>query len=509
MIRMGTRFVVAQLATLLLALPCFADALRPQTIFIAGDSTAASYQNNDHQGWGASLNSYLEDDKVAVDNRARGGRSSRTFITEGLWQSLIDDVEPGDLVLIQFGHNDAGEINDARRARGSLPGLGDEQTGISNQVTGEDETVYTFGHYIRQMVAEVRAREALPVLLSMTVRNRWEQDRIERRHGQYGHWLHQLAWELDTPYIDVTNLVADRLDRLGPDRVAALYPKDHTHFNDEGADIHTEIIVSALKGLRPTLDEELYSEKGQAVTAYGWTFLRLPVIAAPDKPSIFMLGDSTVRNGWGDGAGGEWGWGDFVGDYLNAEGYNLVNRAIGGFSSRTFVTGGHWQRTLNMARPGDYAVIQFGHNDSAALNDEERARGTIKGIGEAEQNIDNRLTGEPETVHTYGWYLRKMIGEAYARGVTPILATPVPRKIWDDSGAKIAPPDNSYPQWARQIAAESGVPLIDLHELIAEHYDELGPKKVEDFFADDHTHTSRAGARLNAQIVAKALEGIL
>lgn len=509
MIRKGTCLVIAQLAILLLSWPCFADELRPQTIFIAGDSTAASYQDRDHQGWGATLQTYLDKDEVVVENRARGGRSSRTFITEGLWQSLLEEVKPGDLVLIQFGHNDAGAINDNSRARGSLPGIGDEKTEIANQVTGKDETVYTFGHYIRQMVADVRAKEATPVLLSMTVRNRWQQDRIERRHGQYGHWMHQLAWELDTPTIDVTNLVADKLDRLGPDRVAELYPKDHTHFSDAGADIHTETIVSALKGLRPTLHDDLYSDKGRDVTAYGWTFLRLPVVAAPEKTSIFMVGDSTVRNGWGNGAGGQWGWGDFIGDHMDADQYNFVNRAIGGFSSRTFVTGRHWVRALNMARPGDYVLIQFGHNDSGALNDKERARGTIKGIGEAEQKIDNLLTGEPETVHTYGWYLRKMIGEAFARGVTPILVTPVPRKIWDESGERIARPNDSYPQWARQVAEESGVRLIDLHELVADRYDELGPERVDDFFADKHTHTSREGAKLNAQILASALDDIL
>lgn len=506
--RRATCFITFVL-TLLLAPLCQAEDLRPRHIFVAGDSTAASYQRKDHQGWAALLQSYLDEDQVAVDNRARGGRSSRTFITEGLWQSLIEDVEPGDLVLIQFGHNDAGEINDDRRARGTLPGLGDEKTEIANQVTGEDETVYTFGHYIRQMVADVKAKNAKPILLSMTVRNKWERDRIERRHGRYGYWMHQLAWKLDTPFIDVTNPVADKLDRLGPEKVAELYPKDHTHFNAAGAEIHAETIVSALKGLRPSLAEDLYSDKGREVTAYDWTFLRLPVIAYPEKTSIFMVGDSTVRNGWGDGAGGQWGWGDFLSDTLDAEDYNFVNRAIGGFSSRTFVTGGHWERALNMTRPGDYVLIQFGHNDSGALNDEERARGTIDGIGAAERDIDNLLTGKPETVHTYGWYLRKMIGEAYARGVTPILATPVPRKIWDDSGERIARPEDSYPQWARQVAAESGIALIDLHERVAERYDELGPEKVEDFFADKHTHTSREGAELNARIVTEALDGIL
>jgi lysophospholipase L1-like esterase len=69
---------------------------------------------------------YFDPTRVNVVNRARGGRSSRTFVTEGLWDQLMASVKPGDIVLIQFGHNDGGAINDTNRARGSLRGIGDE-----------------------------------------------------------------------------------------------------------------------------------------------------------------------------------------------------------------------------------------------------------------------------------------------------------------------------------------------------------------------------------------------
>jgi lysophospholipase L1-like esterase len=499
----------AFLCALMLGQQGWSSELRPQQIFIAGDSTAASYQREDHQGWGAVLQQYFDENQIKVGNRARGGRSSRTFITEGLWQSLIDDVQPGDLVLIQFGHNDAGKINDESRARGSLPGLGTEKTDIFNLQTQQDETVYTFGHYIRKMVADVRAKQATPVLLSLTVRNKWEDSRIERGSGKYGHWMYQLAWELETPFIDVTNLVADELERLGETKTAALYPKDHTHFNAEGAELHARNIVAAIKGMRPTLDTSLYSDAGREVPVYDWTFLRLPFKADAQLPSIFLVGDSTVRNGRGDGAGGEWGWGDFLDKHVDTTQFNVVNRAVGGFSSRTFVTGGQWQRALNMMRPGDYVVIQFGHNDSGALNDDHRARGTIDGTGEAEQTINNLLTGKQETVHTYGWYLRKMVGEALARGITPIIASPVPRMIWDDSGKRIKRPTDSYPQWAQTVVEESGVAFVDLHGLVADRYDQLGPKRVKPFFADKHTHTSLEGARFTAELVAEELKAIV
>jgi hypothetical protein len=73
---------------------------------------------------------------------------------------------------------------------------------------------------------------------------------------------------------------------------------------------------------------------------------------------------------------------------------------------------------------GDFLIIQFGHNDSSPLNDDKRARGTIRGVGEETEEIDNLITKQHETVHTYGWYLRAFIREAKELGVTPIVCSP-------------------------------------------------------------------------------------
>lgn len=483
--------------------------LTPATLFIAGDSTAASYINADHQGWGAPFIDYFDSSEVKVDNRARGGRSSRTFISEGLWQALINDVSAGDVVIIQFGHNDGSPINDDRRARGTLPGIGDTYVDIVNQLTGKQERVFTYGHYIRQMVAEVKAKQAIPILASLTVRNLWQAHRIERGSGEYNFWLYQLAWELDTPFIDLTNAAADELEKIGKRETAKLYPKDHTHFHNEGADLHARLVVAALKGMRPALDKSLYSDKGNAVAAYDWTFVRLPVVSNKNRRSVFMVGDSTVRNGRGDGRNGQWGWGDFVEGWLANPSVNIVNRAVGGLSSRTFIAQGHWQRALNMMKPGDIVLIQFGHNDAGEINDKSRARGSIKGIGHEQKTIDNRLTGQRETVYSYGAYLRTMIGEARARGVTAIICSPVPRKVWQEDPRLIARATHSYPQWAAHVARQSQSTFIDLHSLVATRYEELGIENVNAMFADPHTHTSKEGAIETARIVAQHLAPML
>lgn len=482
----------------------------PKKIHIAGDSTAATYQFPDQQGWGALLGDYVDATKAEVINRARGGRSSRTFIAEGLWQGLIDEVSAGDIVIIQFGHNDASPVNDATRARGTLPGIGTEAITIHNLLTQQQETVYTFGHYIRKMVSDVRAKNATPILMSLTQRNVWQAGKLER-HGSYGRWAYELALELNTHFVDLNNLVADKLEALGEEKTAAFYPKDHTHFNQQGAQLHAETALAAFKGLRPFLFNDLLNEKGAAIVADEMAWLRLPMPANNNLRSIFLIGDSTVRNGGGDGGGiggnGEWGWGDFLQPQLNSKKINVVNRAVGGLSSRTFYTGGYWQRTLNMMRPGDVLVLQFGHNDNAPINDNSRARGTLKGVADNYEQIDNQLTGKPETVYSYGGYLRKFIGEARARGIITVVCSPVPRKIWE--GKKIARAQNSYPDWARQVALQSGSTFIDLHTLIATEYEQLGAKKVDVLFSDKHTHTSKAGAELNARFVAAELKPLL
>nr|WP_324260098.1 GDSL-type esterase/lipase family protein [Cellvibrio fontiphilus] len=480
-------------------------------IFIAGDSTAATYSQPDQQGWGALLGDYVDATKAEVINRARGGRSSRTFISEGLWQTLIDEVSAGDIVIIQFGHNDASPINDTTRARGTLPGIGSEAITINNLLTQQQETVYTFGHYIRKMVKDVRAKNATPILMSLTQRNLWQAGKLER-NGSYGRWAYELALELNTHFVDVNNLVAEKLEALGEEKTAALYPKDQTHFNQQGAQLHAETALAAFKGLRPFLSNEqlfndLLNEKGAAVATDEMTWLRLPMPANNNLRSVFLIGDSTVRNGGGIGGNGEWGWGDFLQPHLSSKKINVVNRAVGGLSSRTFYTGGYWQRTLNMMRPGDVLVMQFGHNDNAPINDNSRARGTLKGVADNYEKIENQLTGKPETVYSYGGYLRKFIGEARARGIIALVCSPVPRKIWD--GKKIARSPDSYPDWARQVALQSGSVFIDLNTVIAAEYEQLGAKKVDALFADKHTHTSKAGAELNARFVAAELKPLL
>ena len=230
-----------------------------------------------------------------------------------------------------------------------------------------------------------------------------------------------------------------------------------------------------------------------------------PAVAqqADTIPTLFYVGDSTVRAGAGDGGNGQWGWGDHTAAYFDTTRIRIVNRALGGRSSRTYITQGLWQRVLDELRPGDLLVIQFGHNDASAVNDTSRARGTLGGIGDDSVAIENMLTGEREVVYTFGAYLRRYISEARAKGAMPILASLVPRNEQVDG--RFRRDADSYAGWTAAVAQAEQVPLVDLNGRVAAEYDRLGPAGVDPLFHGDRIHTSLEGARLTARFVVESL----
>jgi lysophospholipase L1-like esterase len=233
------------------------------TIFVVGDSTANNHANGG-LGWGDPFINYFDATKVNVLNRARGGRSSRTFITEGLWAKVLLEMKKGDFVLIQFGHNDGGAINDATRARGSLPGIGEETQEIDNLLTRQHEVVHTFGWYMRKMIAEVKAKGATPIVLSLTVRNIWKDNHVERGSGRFGEWAAQIAQSEQVRFMDVTRLIADKYEELGEAKVKDLFATDHTHTSPAGAELNASLVVAGLKMLKGQPLNRYLSAKGKA-----------------------------------------------------------------------------------------------------------------------------------------------------------------------------------------------------------------------------------------------------
>ena len=221
------------------------------------------------------------------------------------------------------------------------------------------------------------------------------------------------------------------------------------------------------------------------------------------KPVFYIIGDSTVRNGDGSGKNQQWGWGSFIANYFDTTKMGVQNHAIGGRSSRTFITEGRWNRILETLKKDDYVIMQFGHNDGGPLDDTSRARGTIKGIGEDSVATYNPIRKVNEVVHSFGWYMRKYIRDTKERGAIAIVCSPIPRNDWKDG--KVIRSSESYSKWAEQVAKEEGAYFINLNNDIALKYESMGPEAVKPFFPVDHTHTNLDGAKLNAQIV---IEGV-
>ena len=212
------------------------------SIWIVGDSTA---QNKADLGWGDHFVHYVDTSHINVVNRARAGRSSRTFIHEGAWDDVLKNLKAGDYVLIQMGHNDGGSL-DGPKPRGTLKGIGEEQKEVVLD-DGTHEVVHTYGWYLRKYVGDARAKGAHPILMNLTVRNIWKDGRIERDMG-YTDFIKKVATAEKVPYVDMGDIEADRLEKLGPEETAALFPIDHTHTSAEGAELVAGCVTEALRG---------------------------------------------------------------------------------------------------------------------------------------------------------------------------------------------------------------------------------------------------------------------
>jgi len=232
-----------------------APAAAGERIFIASDSTAQAYGADRYPqtGWGQMLECGLAPD-VEVLNRAIGGRSTRTFLSEGRWDTLLEDAQPGDLVLIQFGHNDASSNRPERYAPFA--------------------TVYRDN--LLRMIWEARGHGLVPVLVTPPVRRNFEGGRARADFAAYSQVMRELVVTTGTPLIDLEARSQALLDRLGEAGARKLYlhytPNDRapgfpngidddTHFSELGARAMADLVAQELKGLKVPVAEKVLAER--------------------------------------------------------------------------------------------------------------------------------------------------------------------------------------------------------------------------------------------------------
>jgi len=228
----------------------FAPPKKKIKVWLIGDSTMANKEAKAYPetGWGMPF-VYFFDSTVVVDNRAKNGRSTKSFIEEGLWKPVIENLQEGDYVLIQFGHND--EVK--------------EKVG---RYTTPDE----FKQNLLRYVNESRAKEAIPILISPVARRSFDSTgKIKETHPVYADLVKQVAQQAHVPFIDLDAKSMELLQQYGPENSKLLfnylepgehpnYPngqKDNTHFSELGARKMAELVLAEIKALNLELSERI------------------------------------------------------------------------------------------------------------------------------------------------------------------------------------------------------------------------------------------------------------
>ncbi|PIB35585.1 GDSL family lipase [Reichenbachiella sp. 5M10] len=251
------------LIVLVLGLTAAVRQPKTVTVYLIGDSTMADYNlyEGDYMttrypltGWGQVFQPFfvsdslslvrglISADSVRIDDRARGGRSTRTFFQEGRWRGVYESLQQEDVVLMQFGHNDAAVDKTERYV----------------DVEGYKE-------FLRLYISQTLAKGAIPVVLTPVARNYpWENEHLENVHGDYPQAAKDVAAEYGVELIDLNQLSMDAFSSKGKVYVTENYfmnlsagqygnypegKSDNTHFQPEGAQAVAQLVFDALQGI--------------------------------------------------------------------------------------------------------------------------------------------------------------------------------------------------------------------------------------------------------------------
>ena len=477
-------------------------------LFLIGNSTMRNGTlgngNNGQWGWGYFANQYFDGRKISVENQALGGMSTRNFYTD-LWPAVRQALKPGDWVIVSIGHNDHADFFDAKRARGVIDGVSEDTliTGFNLRKQIPD-TVYSYGHYLRCYIREIRKAGANPILMSLTPRDARDERGFIIRKPQT-QWAAYVAAIEGVPFVDLNEISGSKLDSYSLWKQKYHFFGDHIHTSAYGAQLNAR---SAAEGIYYSSHPLLKPLQEMMV---GVELPMANVKREAGKPVVFICGDSTVKNIDQADHSGMWGWGSLAKTVFDTTKIVVTNQAIPGRSTRKFINDGRWERVYNSLQPGDFVLLQFGHNDIGNLTD-KKGRAVIASTQDTCHVYQIEGDGHYELIYSFGWYLKKMIDDVREKGATPILLSLTPRNEWP--GGHIERRDDSYGRWYREVVEQTGVDFIDIHNISADFLDkklasrdpEKSKQKAAVYFNHDHTHTSYQGALMNAKSLVKGLK---
>lgn len=471
-------------------------------LFLVGNSTMRNGTKGDggngQWGWGYYANEYFNGNRITVENQALGGMSTRTFYNK-LWPDIRQALKPGDWVIISIGHNDNGPY-DSGRARAVLPGTGYDSLNITIKETGESETVYSYGGYLRRYIADCRAAGAHPIIMSLTPRDAYDEKSGKIVRKPQTGWGAIVAAEEGVPFVDLNEISGQKLDSYSSWKEKYHFFGDHIHTSYWGAEMNAR---SAAEGLMASRNPVLKPLQDMMINV---ALPVWPVRREAGKPVVWITGDSTVKNKDKD-KDDMWGWGALAETIFDTRKCTPYNAAMAGRSTRSYIREGRWEKVYNSLQPGDFVLIQFGHNDICPITD-RKERGVIPGTADTCHVFKMEKDGRYEVVYSFGWYLKKMIDDTREKGATPILLSLTTRNEWPEG--KVERRNSSYGKWYREVVEDTGVEFVDAHNLIADYLDKhyKGKADAASYFKKDHTHTSYQGARSNARIIAKGIRQI-
>lgn len=228
----------------LTALALGASRLAAATVYLCGDSTMAKNGagDGDTDGWGQYLGSLTSQ---TVVNEAIGGRSARSYWNEGRFAAVADLATTGDIVVIEFGHNDGGSPESSDNGRSDCYGDGTE-TCTSD---ADGSTVYTFVFYVVQAAKLMLAKGATVIMSSQTPNNPWETGTFSCTPSRFVGYAKTAAaaFSSGVTFVDHFQAACDTYYNLGDSAVNALYPNDHTHTSPAGATYMAEAFAEAIR----------------------------------------------------------------------------------------------------------------------------------------------------------------------------------------------------------------------------------------------------------------------
>ena len=430
---------------------------------LIGDST----QTN-NAGYGRGFCANLASDVDCV-NMSKGGASTKTFRTLGLWDRGL--ATKPDYMVIQFGHNDMEKVDGKAE--------NDRQVSMAEYEAN-----------LRRMVTEARAAGIKPVLCTPLTRRYFGADgKIHSDLLGHAATMKKVAAEMKVPVVDLQRESIVLLDEIGEakgnklaitkkdDAGATIF--DKTHLNWAGSYVFGRMVAKGLGEAVPELKGYVRPEAAK-LPVEGVKAMRV-IEGGPVK--VVLVGDSTVATGGG--------WGPGLCKVMTPN-VTCVDLALNGRSTKSFVDEGAWAKALE--EKGDYYLIQFGHNDQKPA-----------------EKLHTDAEGSFQT------YLKRYIADVRAIGGVPVLVTSLSRRTMVDG--KVKEDLKTYAEATRRVGMEEGITVVDLNSMSTALLNHMTQAQADEFNAVGHedaraeqskaavdrTHLNPHGQEVFGRMVADAL----